>query len=251
MSDRKKTREDEVGAGGAESQSRRNLLKGVAFSGAALVATGSGSLAAQSSGTGAMAATSSQRIPVREAFETLTALESATLDAFASRIIPSDETGPGAHEARAVHYIDRALASAMSASREQYGVGLAALETYSIQTHGKSFHLLSESDQDAIIEAMTQNAIVGFAPLTNGFFNMVRTHTIDGTFSDPYYGGNRDFIGWDFLGYPGVRAISTPDEVAQGSSLAPSRQSAYDMPNHTKDPVTPGSASTGGAAHGH
>lgn len=249
MSDRNKTREVEVR--GAESQSRRNLLKGVAFSGAALVTTGSSSLVAQSSGTGVMAAAGAERIPVREAFETLTALESATLDAFASRIIPSDENGPGAHEARAVHYIDRALAGAMSASREQYGVGLASLEAYSNQTHGVSFHLLPEAQQDAIIEAMTQNAIVGFAPLSAGFFNMVRTHTIDGTFSDPYYGGNRDFIGWDLLGYPGVRAISTPDEVAQGSSLAPSRQSAYDMPSHTKDPVTPGSASTGGAAHGH
>ncbi len=251
MTDRKKTRADEVGADGAVSSSRRNLLKGVAFSGAALVATGSNPLAAQSGSNAAMASTTAERIPVREAFETLTALESATLDAFASRIIPSDENGPGAHEARAVHYIDRALAGAMAASREQYGVGLASLETYANQTHGKSFHLLTEAEQDAILEAMTQNAIVGYSALGAGFFNMVRTHTIDGTFSDPYYGGNRDFIGWDLLGYPGVRAISTPDDVRQGSSLAPSRQSAYDMPTHTKDPVTPGSSTAGGAAHGH
>lgn len=247
MSDEKKTRVDEVGARGAQSLSRRNLLKGVGLTGAALMTAGSGSLSAQSSG----AFMSPQRIPIREAFETLTALESATLDAFASRIIPSDETGPGAHEARAVHYIDRALAGAMSASREQYGMGLSSLENYSMQSKGMSFHLLPESDQDSIIEAMTENAIVGFSVLNAGFFNMVRTHTIDGTFSDPYYGGNRDFIGWDLLGYPGVRAIATPDEVSQGSALAPSRQSAYDMPTHLKDPVLPGSSSTGGAAHGH
>lgn len=247
MSDDKKTRADEVVSGRAQSQSRRNLLKGVGLTGAALMTAGSSSLSAQSAGASA----SPQRIPVREAFETLTALESATLDAFASRIIPSDESGPGAHEARAVHYIDRALAGAMSASREQYGVGLSSLENYSTQSKGMSFHLLTESDQDAIIQAMIDSPIEGFSVLNGGFFNMVRTHTIDGTFSDPYYGGNRDFIGWDLLGYPGVRAIATPDEVSQGSALAPSRQSAYDMPTHLKDPVGPGSSSAGGAAHGH
>lgn len=247
MSDDKKTRADEVDASRAHSPSRRNLLKGVGLTGAALMTAGSGSLSAQTAGASA----SAQRIPVREAFETLTALESSTLDAFASRIIPSDENGPGAHEARAVHYIDRALAGAMSSSREQYGAGLSSLEDYSLQVKGMSFHLLPESEQDAIIEAMTENAITGYSMLNAGFFNMVRTHTIDGTFSDPYYGGNRDFIGWDLLGYPGVRAIATSAEVSQGSNLAPSHQSAYDMPTHLKDPVGPGSSSTGGAANGH
>ena len=247
MSDKNKARKDEVDTGPAPSQSRRNLLKGVGLSGAALLTTGSGSLSAQPAATVA----SPQRIPVREAFETLTALESATLDAFASRILPSDENGPGAHEARAVHYIDRALAGPMSSSREQYGVGLSALENYSIEAKGMSFHLLPEAEQDAIIEAMTDNDIAGYSMLNAGFFFLVRTHTIDGTFSDPYYGGNRDFIGWDLLGYPGVRAVASPEDVSQGSSLTPSRQSAYDMPTHLKDPVATGSSSTGGAANGH
>lgn len=96
MSDDKKTRADEVDASRAHSLSRRNLLKGVGLTGAALMTAGSGSLSAQSSGASA----SAQRIPVREAFETLTALESSTLDAFASRIIPSDENGPEAGFAR-------------------------------------------------------------------------------------------------------------------------------------------------------
>lgn len=242
----KKTRAEEVGEG-SPSLSRRELLKGVGLTGAALMAAGSGSLSAQPVEVVANAT----RIRVAEAFETLTFIESATLDAFASRILPSDEFGPGALEARAVHYIDRALAGALAASREQYSVGLAALESYSIQTKGSSFHLLSESEQDAIIDAMTQNAIAGFPALGVGFFNAVRTHTIDGTFSDPYYGGNRDFVGWDMIGYPGVRIMSTPQEIDMGRDLAPSRQSAYDMPTHTKDPVGQQSSSTGGAAHGH
>jgi hypothetical protein len=38
---------------------------------------------------------------------------------------------------------------------------------------------------------------------------MVRTHTLQGTFGDPYYGGNANFVGWDLIGYPGIRSNVT------------------------------------------
>jgi gluconate 2-dehydrogenase gamma chain len=148
-----------------------------------------------------------------------------------------------------VHFIDRGLTGAMAASREQYAVGLAALDSHAMARGGVAFCDLPAADQDAIIEAMTRNAIADYPMLNAGFFNTVRTHTIEGTFSDPYYGGNRDFVGWELLGYPGVRIASSTDDVRQGSALAPSRQSAYDMPTYTKDPVT--GTQAGGAAHGH
>ena len=247
MSDEKKARADEVGKG-APSLSRRNLLKGAGLTGAALMTGASGTVTAQP----APAAAATQRIRVVEAFETLTAAESATLDALASRILPSDDGTPGAHEARAVHYIDRALTGPNAASRDQYAVGLQALDDYAMQKHDRLFSTLSPSEQDAIIEAMTENEITAFPMLGAGFFNMVRNHTIDGTFSDPYYGGNRDFVGWDMIGYPGVRIISTPEEISQGRGLAPSRQSAYDVATYTKDPVDPAAAlAQQGGNHGH
>ena len=55
-----------------------------------------------------------------EALETLTAAEADTLEAIVARLIPSDENGPGATEARAAHYIDRALAGPLRSSREAY-----------------------------------------------------------------------------------------------------------------------------------
>jgi len=244
MSDKKKARTDEAGEPEALSLSRRSLLKGVGLTGAALMTGASGTVAAQP------VAAAAQRIRVVEAFETLTAAESATLDALASRILPSDDGTPGAHEARAVHYIDRALTGANAASRDQYAVGLQALDDYSMQRHDRLFHQLSPSEQDTIIEAMTENQLTAFPMLGAGFFNMVRNHTIDGTFSDPYYGGNRDFVGWDLIGYPGVRIISTPEEISQGRSLSPSRQSAYDVATYTKDPVDPAAVAQGGH-HGH
>ncbi len=244
------------------SLSRRDLLKGVGLSGAALLTGASNPAIAQSINTQSTndqvshdqlsdVQTSPVRIRVTEAFETLTAAESYALDAFASRILPSDDGTPGAHEARAVHYIDRGLTSAMAASREMYATGLAALDAHAMEVGGTPFYRLPTSTQDAIIDAMTRNAIPSFPMLNTGFFNTVRNHTIDGTFSDPYYGGNRDFVGWDMIGYPGVRAVANSEEIRQGRALAPSRQSAYDMPSYTKDPADPSvSSATGGPAHG-
>src|SRR5580765_1518867 len=44
----------------------------------------------------------------------LTASELATLEAFCARLIPTDENGPGAKEAHAAQYIDRALGGALA-----------------------------------------------------------------------------------------------------------------------------------------
>ncbi len=222
------------------SLSRRNMLKGAGLAGAALLSGASGTLAAQHSQNTA----SVQRIAVAEAFETLTAAESTALDALASRIIPNDDGTPGAYEARAVHYIDRALAGALAESREQYAIGLQALDEYALETNGKVFAELSTAQQDAIVEKMADNE-TGRAALSPGFFFTVRNHTIDGTFSDPYYGGNRDFVGWDMIGYPGVRIVASEQDVAQGRNLPPNRQSVYDLPTYTKDPVVAGKGGNG------
>jgi gluconate 2-dehydrogenase gamma chain len=245
MNDKNKTGMNETQKGA--SLSRRNLLKGVGLTGAALMSSCGGSVISPS----AKAQTGSTPIPVMEAFETLTAAESIALDALVSRILPSDDGTPGAHEARAVHFIDRGLTGAMAASREQYALGLAALDAHALEMGGQTFHGLPASTQDAIIDAMSRTAIPDFPMLNAGFFNTVRTHTIEGCFSDPYYGGNRDFVGWDLIGYPGVRAVSTAEEIRLGRGLAPSRQSAYSMPSYTKDPVDAAYTLQAGASHEH
>ena len=67
-----------------------------------------------------------------------------------------------------------------------------------------------------------------------GFFNTLRTHTIQGTFSDPFYGGNANYVGWDLIGYPGVR-IGVPAEYQQwNTELKPNHQSAYDTDMFSK-----------------
>ena len=75
----------------------------------------------------------------REPLQALTATEADLLDAIVARLIPTDANGPGAAEAQAVRYIDRALAGALSGSREAYRVGLAALDRYARSSRGAPF----------------------------------------------------------------------------------------------------------------
>src|SRR5271155_2242978 len=105
-----------------------------------------------------------------EALETLTAAEADTLEAIVARLIPSDENGPGATEARAAHYIDRALSGPLRASRAAYALGLAAVDTYAQATKGAPFAELSADGQDAVLRKMEKNIATGFFPNSVVFF---------------------------------------------------------------------------------
>jgi len=218
------------------SASRRDLLKSAGLVGAAAVSTVAGSnvIAADSPGSRTNPSADSMASAQREALEALTADEAETLEAICDCLIPSDEHGPGAKEARAVHYIDRSLASHNRDVRENYSVGLNAINEFARKTRGKSFPALLRDQQDSILLAVQTNKISGFIPNGSGFFNMLRSHTIDGTFCDPYYGGNQNFVGWDMLRYPGIRLGVSEADVFAGGDLPPNHQSAYDHSTYTK-----------------
>ncbi len=158
---------------------------------------------------------------------TLTASEAETLGAIAARLIPTDGTGPGATEARAAQYIDRALGGALSSFRDAYRAGLADLDRYAQSTKGNPFARLSADDQDALLRDIERNDAAGFSQ-SGAFFNVVLAHTIQGTFCDPYYGGNVNFAGWDLIGYPGVRLAVSAGEQGLNARPAPTHMSAYD-----------------------
>ena len=164
----------------------------------------------------------------REPFETLTAAEGATLEAIVARLIPTDSNGPGATEARAARYIDRALGGFLASFLVAYRTGLAGVETYARTARGASFTQLSAQDQDAVLTDMENNAAKGF-PTAALFFNVVLSHTIQGTFCDPFYGGNANFVGWDLLGYPGIRLTASANDQRMDVSPAPTHMSAYDF----------------------
>jgi gluconate 2-dehydrogenase gamma chain len=194
--------------------SRREMLKRAAAAGAAT--------AVPAQVLGQAAAT--------EPYTNLTAAEARTLEAFVARLIPSDANGPGALEAGAARYIDRALGDALAAAHDAYRAGLAALDAHTRRTSGKPFAELDANAQDEALRTLEQNTAPGFAPSSAAFFNLVLGHTLEGMFGDPHYGGNRDFIGWNLLGYPGLRLAVAAEEQRMDAPLEAIHLSAYDLP---------------------
>jgi gluconate 2-dehydrogenase gamma chain len=231
----------------AREISRRDLFRTVGTSAAAAVAgmpLPAGDAVAQRPPSPSPQAGDDRAAVRLEALETLTAAEADILEAICARLIPSDEHGPGAAEARAAHYIDRALTGPLHTSRDAYAVGLAAIDAYAQQTIGASFVQLSPRDQDSVLTDVENNVATGFMPNAATFFNLVRTHTIQGTFCDPYYGGNANFVGWDLIGYPGLRITVDLDEQRMSAPKAV-RKSAYEEAMFTPK------GSQGGGDHGH
>ena len=70
----------------------------------------------------------------------------------------------------------------------------------------KRFVDLAPAEQDAVLRSLEGTP----------FFALVRAHTIQGTFCDPAYGGNANFVGWDLIGYPGVRLNVTAADQRMG-----------------------------------
>ena len=213
--------------------SRRQLLKRAGLVGAAAIATPIGTLV-PSTRLSQSAAQARTAIGPGQALETLTAVEGETLEAITARLIPTDANGPGALEAQAARYIDRALGGALASSHDAYRGGLAAVDAYARTSKGSPFAKLAAADQDAVLRDMEANVASGFVPDASTFFNLVRAHTIQGTFCDPYYGGNADFVGWDLIGYPGVRLAVTVNEQRLDPRLTPTHRSAYDYAMFTK-----------------
>jgi gluconate 2-dehydrogenase gamma chain len=227
--------------------SRRDLLKGIGVVGAAAVAQTRALNPAAAPTPPVAAAQAAAGIAAREPLETLLAVEADALEAIVARIIPTDENGLGAREARASHYIDRGLGGALADSLGAYRAGLAAIDRYARSSHGKLFAELSPADQDSVLIAVEGGNAIGFAG-SGAFFDMVRTHTIQGTFCDPYYGGNANFVGWDLIGYPGVRTIVTADDQRMSKMPPPTHKSAYDFPMFTKASARLGSRKEGSDA---
>ena len=171
----------------------------------------------------------------REPLENLTASEADLLDAVVARLIPTDAAGPGATEARAVRYIDRALGGPLASSRPAYTSGLAALDRFARSLHGKSFTDLAPAAQDAVLTAVESGAATGFTG-SAAFFALLLSHTHQGTFGDPYYGGNANFVGWDLIGYPGVRTMVTAadQQRLEKGDLKSNHKSAYDYDSFIK-----------------
>ncbi len=107
---------------------------------------------------------------------------------------------------------------------DRYRNGIGYVNAYAKSKFGAPFADLQAAQQDQIIKDMTQDLAKDFFkdPSDTAFFHMLQTHTIQGLFADPAYGGNKDMIGWKQIGYPGAQRAYTPEDMnSEGPTRPP------------------------------
>jgi gluconate 2-dehydrogenase gamma chain len=121
--------------------------------------------------------------------------------------------------------------------RRTYLDGIGEMNQRSRAEFGGDFASLAPDQQDVILSAMeagtplqerdqaAEQAVAGFTPPEPGlqqikaeadldFFPLLVLHTRQGFLADPAYGGNKNRIGWDVIGFPGPTSLA---EVQAGN----------------------------------
>jgi gluconate 2-dehydrogenase gamma chain len=127
--------------------------------------------------------------------------QAVQVEALTAQIIPADDT-PGAKEAGAVYFIDRALATFDKEHTLLYARGLKNVEAVSrkLFRHSGSFAELKADQQIKVMHAIEKSE----------FFGVLRTHTIISFMANPEYGGNRDKAGWKLIGFEDQGVFRSP-----------------------------------------
>lgn len=122
------------------------------------------------------------------------------LDAISAQIIPTDEK-PGAHEAGVVYFMDRALDGFFSPHRAEFQADYAEFAAgVAREKGGKRFTDLPVREQQVHIGSIEGTR----------FFGNVRMLTLVGFLASPQYGGNRNGVGWDVIGFKDEHVFQPP-----------------------------------------
>ena len=163
------------------------------------------------------------------------AAEAAFVEAAVARLVPKDDLGPGAIEAGVPVFIDRQLAGPYGAGARWYmqgpwgegeptqgyqtrltpaGLYRAAIrETdQAVGQEGRAtvFAKLGADDQDRWLHQLEDGKVKLATSDPKTFFQLLLQNTMEGFWSDPIYGGNRDMAGWKLIGFPGARYDHSP-----------------------------------------
>ena len=131
----------------------------------------------------------------------LTADHWNTLRSMMNRIVPQDDF-PNAWDVGVGNYLSRQFERDLQHQVENYRLGLEKLEAESQAFAGKGFTELDTSAQDVILSRLEAGQVT-LSWLVNPpeFFHMVIEHVMEGYYSDPGNGGNRDSIAWQMIGF--------------------------------------------------
>jgi gluconate 2-dehydrogenase gamma chain len=213
-----------------DSLPRRDFLKGAGAAGTAAAAALSSLRPAEAQPVAPGAVTAPPSPAEAETFLTLTATEVAFLAAAVDALIPADELSPSGSACGCVVFIDRQLASAWGggakmyrsgpfrkgtpeqgyqlplAPRDYFAAGIIAANAWARRNYGKDFDHLAAADRVAALKAMEEGKAEFANFSSRAFFERLLAITMEGFFSDPLYGGNRDKASWKMLGFPGLPA---------------------------------------------
>ncbi len=152
------------------------------------------------------------------------------IKAATARLIPGDSQDPGAIEADVPFFIDLQLAGPYGRADRWYMAGpwskgtdeqgyqlketpaqlyrkaISAINAYCRKLFDdKVYSELTVEQQDQLLHDMEKGKIKLENVQAKVFFSMLWKNTKEGFLADPMYGGNRDFVGWRLIGFPGPR----------------------------------------------
>ncbi|HEX3444776.1 MAG TPA: gluconate 2-dehydrogenase subunit 3 family protein, partial [Chthoniobacterales bacterium] len=154
--------------------------------------------------------------------------EAQFIEAAVARLIPTDEN-PGALEAGVPNYLDKQLTGAWGSGERLYlsgpwqptrpGLGYqlpltpgelfhTAIKAINaeLSKSGQAFWNMSPDRQDEYLHKLETGSVDLNGVPSQIFFSQLWGMTIEGFFSDPVYGGNKDMVGWKLIGFPGAYA---------------------------------------------
>lgn len=145
------------------------------------------------------------------------------LSIITERVFPEDDNGPGAIELGVPYFIDKQLAGPWGYNAKMYMKrpfqkgeipltngeiflqGVRKINEISNKEKNENFADLEEEQQDEILK-MFENSKIDMKNIDSGvFFTVLIQSTLEGVYSDPMYGGNKDMQGWAMKEYPGPR----------------------------------------------
>lgn len=108
--------------------------------------------------------------------------ENAAVVEMSERIIPADDSSPGAKAARVSEYIDLIVSESSDVTKQLWRDGLAAIDKMSRDMFGKAFASASEDQQIKLLKEISKNER---SPKTveERFFRTIKFATVDGYYT--------------------------------------------------------------------
>jgi gluconate 2-dehydrogenase gamma chain len=209
---------------------RRDILKGAVVGGAAAASATGGIAQPQNALAQQPVAAPVASDAAGYAFFNLE--EAAFIEALVDHMVPADEVSPKGTDLGINIYIDRALAGAWGKGErlylqgpwklgtpsqgyqlpmtpaQLYRAGIEATNAHCRKTYGKAFDLLDAARREEVLVGLSTAKIKFDDGLpVRVFWTTLYQTVIEGIYSDPIYGGNRNKAGWAIIGFPGVIAV--------------------------------------------